>query len=126
MTITDLRCDFCGSFRAAPGGVVRFGYHPGVPQFRDNSGLACEPCWAAAVSGLDGSAAPRSCAAGGEPVTRTGSLHLRRLDSQRTWRLCASHAVLFLNQLRTVQPKLDPATFRFPAASAPPGPPRAG
>ncbi len=122
MTINDLRCDFCGSFLAGPSGGLRFGYHPGAPQFRDDSGLACGPCWADAISGLDGAAAIRSCAACGEPVTRTGSLHLRRLDGGRTWRLCASDAALFLNQLRTVHPKLDPATFRFPAAKSPPRP----
>jgi hypothetical protein len=125
MTITDLRCDFCGRPRSGPASGVRFGYHPGAPQFRDNSGLACEPCWAAAVGALDGPAAARSCAACGAEITRTTSLHLRRLDGGRTWRLCATHAAEFLNQLRTVEPKFDPATFRFPAA-APPRPPRTG
>jgi hypothetical protein len=114
MTINDLRCDFCGRLLAGPSGAVRFGYHPGAPQFRDNSGLACECCWADAVGRLDESAGTRSCAACGETITRTGSLHLRRLDGGRTWRLCASHAARFLNLLRTVEPKLDPATFRFP------------
>jgi hypothetical protein len=117
MTINDLRCDFCGRLLAVPTGAVRFGYHPGAPQFRDNSGLACESCWADAVDRLDEPAGTRSCAACGEAVTRTGSLHLRRLDGRRTWRLCASHAAQFLNLLRTVEPKLDPATFRFPAVS---------
>lgn len=120
MTINDLCCDFCGRLLAAPSGAVRFGYHPGSPQFRDNSGLACEPCWASAVGELDGSAAARSCAACGTAIARTECLHLRRLDGHHTWRLCASHAARFLNLLRTVEPKLDPAAFRFPASSREP------
>lgn len=148
MTINDLCCDVCGSFlsgpsewpgphgqpdassagqpgpaahagRPGPPGGVRFVYHPGAPQFRDDSGLACEPCWTDAVGRLGEPASPRCCAACGEPVTRTGSLHLRRFDDPRSWRLCASDAVGFLNRLRTVQPKLDPATFRFPVPDAP-------
>jgi hypothetical protein len=102
--------------RPGLAGGVRFVYHPGAPQFRDDSGLACEPCWADAVGGFGDSVASRCCAACGEPVTRTQSLHLRRFDDPRSWRLCASDAVDFLNRLRTVQPKLDPAVFRFPAA----------
>ena len=116
MTISDLRCDFCGRLIATPSEAVRFGYHPGAPQLGDNSGLACALCWADAVGGLGGPAALRSCAVCGEAVTRTRSLHLRRLDSHHTWRLCAGHAARFLNLLRTVEPKLDAATFRFPAA----------
>jgi hypothetical protein len=119
MTINDLRCDFCGRQLPAPSGAVRFGYHPGTPQFRDNSGLACEPCWAAGVGQLGEPAAARSCAACGTALTRTECLHLRRLDGGRTWRLCASHAAQFLNLLRTVEPKLDPDTFRFPVVSRP-------
>jgi hypothetical protein len=117
MTIHDLHCDFCGRLLAAPGGAVRFGYHPGSAQFRDNSGLGCEQCWAEATGRLDRSATAGCCAACGVAVTRTQSLHLRRLEGGHTWRLCADHAPQFLNLLRTVQPKLDPATFRFPAAS---------
>jgi hypothetical protein len=30
------------------------------------------------------------------------------------WQLCTAHALDFLNSLRTVEPKLDPATFRLP------------
>jgi DNA-directed RNA polymerase subunit N (RpoN/RPB10) len=93
---------------------VRFVYHPGTAALRDDSGLACEPCWAEAVRGLD-SDAPGRCASCGKPVTRYQSLHLRRFDDPRSWRLCADDAARFLNQLRTVQPKLDQATFRFPS-----------
>ncbi len=141
MTINDLCCDVCGRFltglsraggRGAPGpdgrpglhsrsapddmpgpGGVRFAYHPGKPELRDASGLACESCWADAVRPF-GDPVSGHCAACGTPVSRLGSLHLRRSGEPRAWRLCAPHAVDFLNRLRTVQPKLDPATFRFP------------
>ncbi len=94
---------------------VRFVYHPGKPELRDTSGLACQACWDDAVRLLAGQA-PGRCAACGAPVSRLGSLHLRRYHDPQAWRLCAAHAVEFLNRLRTVQPKLDPATFRFPFA----------
>jgi hypothetical protein len=128
MTINDLCCDICGRMLARPSGLadprdlpgqpggVRFVYHPGKPDLRDDSGLACEPCWEEAVGQFGDPAAPGRgrCAACGTAVSRLGSLHLRRSDNPQTWRLCAPHAAGFLNRLRTVQPKLDPATFRFP------------
>jgi hypothetical protein len=58
---------------------------------------------------------PGRCAACGQPVTRRRSLHLHRFGDPRSWRLCLDHAVGFLNSLRTVAPKIDPAVFRFPA-----------
>lgn len=114
MTINDLRCDVCGRFLPGPASGVRFVYHPGVPELRDDSGLACTACWDAITRGLDPGAAPARCAACGEAVTRRRSLHVRRFDDPAAWRLCASHAVGFLNTLRTVEPKLNSATFRFP------------
>jgi hypothetical protein len=143
MTINDLCCDVCGRLLAglaarptppaspaqAPQGSageaghldgagdhrdgVRFVYHPGKPELRDASGLACQACWDDAVR-LLADPGPGRCAACAAPVSRLGSLHLRRYDDPQAWRLCAPHAVDFLNRLRTVQPKLDPATFRFP------------
>ena len=132
MTINDLRCDVCGRMVAGLSGQaagpaapatgsprsdiregVRFVYHPGRPELRDASGLACGPCWEEAVRSFGGPAASQ-CAACGTGVTRLGSLHLRRYDDPQAWRLCPLHAVEFLNRLRTVEPKLDPATFRFP------------
>ncbi len=144
MTINDLRCDVCGRLLTGladrpdevphestrpdrlpgrPDGV-RFVYHPGRPELRDTSGLACQACWDEAVRqfgsqpgqvGQPGRATAR-CAACGTPVGRLESLHLRRYDDPRAWRLCAPDAVDFLNRLRTVEPKLDPAAFRFPFA----------
>jgi hypothetical protein len=132
MTINDLRCDVCGRMVTGLSGAavgpsapavgsswpgsrdgVRFVYHPGRPELRDASGLACVLCWEEAVRPLGDPVADR-CAACGTAVTRLGSLHLRRYDNPRAWRLCPPHAADFLNRLRTVEPKLDPATFRFP------------
>ena len=118
MTIYDLSCDVCGRPLAGPGTGVRFVYHPGVPELRDDAGLACHSCWAAITGTFGEMNAPGRCAACGQPVTRRRSLHLRRFENPSPWRLCPSHAVGFLNSLRTVEPKIDPATFRFPAAGA--------
>ena len=132
MTINDLRCDVCGRMLTGLGGStagpaapatgsprsgiragVRFVYHPGRPELRDASGLACTPCWEEAVRSFSHPVIGQ-CAACGTGVTRLGSLHLRCYDNPQAWRLCPPHAVEFLNRLRTVEPKLDPATFRFP------------
>jgi hypothetical protein len=114
VTIGDLRCDLCGRQVPGPAAGVRFGYHPGVAALRDDSGLACSPCWAEALRDLDTSSSMR-CAACARPVVRRRSLHVRRVGvAGSSWNLCADHAVAFLNTLRTVEPKLDPATFRFP------------
>lgn len=113
LTIHDLRCDVCGCFLSGPAAGVRFVYHPGLPELRDDSGLACTDCWGTLTRALDATAT-RRCAACTEPVPRRQSLHVREFSQPRPWRLCARHAVGFLNSLRTVEPKLDPATFRFP------------
>lgn len=125
MTITDLRCDRCGIFLSGQGGPapasegpvddpVRFVYHPGRPQLRDTSGLMCAACWAATESWLDGARRPQQCSVCGQRVQREQSLHVHRFNDAQTWRLCRSHAVEFFNRLRTVDPKLDATTFRFP------------
>jgi hypothetical protein len=113
MSIVDLRCDLCGRFLAGPAEGVRFVYHPGVPELRDDSGLTCEPCWTALVRDFDTTASTR-CAACARPVQRGECLHVRRHDVPGSWRLCRDHAVGFLNSLRTVDPKFDAATFRLP------------
>lgn len=127
MTISDLHCDVCKTFvpgltgssdpvdEPGPAGGVRFVYHPGRPQFRDTSGLMCGRCWAEAEQWL-GARRSRQCAVCGAAVERHSSLHVHRFDEASAWRLCAQHSVEFLNRLRTVQPKLDPATFRFPSS----------
>jgi hypothetical protein len=113
LTIHDLRCDVCGRFLSGPAAGVRFVYHPGVPELRDDSGVACAACWDTLTQALDLTATGR-CAACAEPVPRRQSLHVRRFSQPGSWRLCARDAVGFLNSLRTVEPKLDPAAFRFP------------
>lgn len=127
MTVSDLRCDVCGTLLGGlsgwpgPAGSppspaaagIRFVYHPGAPELRDDSGLMCEPCWEHATRDLN-AAAPARCARCGTAVARRQSLHLRRFDDPEAWRLCAPDAAGFLNSLRTVTPKLDPATFRLP------------
>lgn len=129
MTISNLRCDVCdvlvagltdGTSEDAAGGV-RFSYHPGDPGMRDESGLLCATCWSAWVDRL-GTPAARICAVCRTAVSRTTSLHVRRVDNRETWQLCTPHAAELLNQLSTVQPKLDPATFRLPLEHAPPNP----
>jgi hypothetical protein len=125
MTISDLLCDACESF--VPGltngpetdGGVRFVYHPGRPQLRDTSGLLCARCWGEVQQRFGETRHPRQCSVCGQAVARHTSLHVHRFEDARAWRLCAQHAVEFLNDLRTVQPKLDPATFRFPFADDP-------
>lgn len=113
LTIHNLRCDVCGCFLSGPAAGVRFVYHPGVPELRDDSGVACAACWDTLTRALDLTATGR-CAACAEPVARGQSLHVRRFSQPGSWRLCARDAVGFLNSLRTVEPKLDPAAFRFP------------
>ncbi len=55
---------------------------------------------------------------GDDPAPYRQSRHVRRFDVPGSWRLCTRHVVCFLNSLRTVQPKLEAATFRFPGAAA--------
>ncbi|HCU96590.1 MAG TPA: hypothetical protein DHU96_29260 [Actinobacteria bacterium] len=116
MTINNLCCDICGRLLTGPRDGVRFVYHPGKPELRDAAGLACQACWDDAVREF-GHAGKGRCASCGAVVSRLASLHLRRYDDPQSWRLCAPDAVGFLNTLRTVEPKLDPATFRFPFAA---------
>ena len=113
LTIHDLRCDVCGCFLSGPAAGVRFVYHPGVPELRDDTGMACVACWDTLTQALDLIASGR-CAACAEPAPRRQSLHVREFSQPGSWRLCARDAACFLNSLRTVEPKLDPAAFRFP------------
>lgn len=117
MTILDLCCDVCGRFLPGPAAGVRFVHHPGTAELRDDSGMACSACWDTLTQGLDVTATGR-CAACGEPAPRKRSLHVRRFSEPGSWRLCAADAAGFLNSLRTVEPKLDPATFQFPQMPA--------
>jgi hypothetical protein len=118
MTVSDLRCDVCSVWLSGPVGgprpAVGFSYHPGDPRLRDDSGTLCRPCWQRWTDAL-GERTAGTCAQCQAPVRRRTSLHLRRRDEPGAgWQLCSVHAVGLLNELRTVSPKLDPATFRFP------------
>ncbi len=122
MTIRDARCDLCGAQvvglaapgEGAAGQGIRFTYHPGDPRMRDDAGMLCWQCWGPWSAEL-GEPRERACARCAVSLTRRSSLHLRRLDAPGTgWQLCARHAAEILNSLRTVDPKLDPETFRLP------------
>ncbi|MEZ5116608.1 MAG: hypothetical protein R2737_10105 [Candidatus Nanopelagicales bacterium] len=126
MTVMNLRCDGCDRLLGGPlpadadlvpGGVlgVRFAYHPGDVALQDSAGLACPDCWLRWTEGLQHREAGR-CSACGAVCGRWEALHLRRSGADEHWRLCAPHAAEFLNRLGTVEPKLDPATFRMPFA----------
>ena len=126
MTVADLRCDFCGQLlvglvgapAAMPGALgVRFMYHPGDVTFKDDGGLACEDCFAAATKWL-GTEAPLSrCSHCGAELGTGGSLYVVPVGESRYWRLCRADTVAFLNRLRTVEPKLSLESFQFPASS---------
>jgi hypothetical protein len=126
VTVSTLRCDRCGlpvtgleepvagAFPdPGPRPGVRFSYHPGDVSLRDDSGLLCRPCWRAWTSPL-GQPITQACAVCATALARTDSLFLRRSGAERSWQLCARHAAEVLNGLLTVEPKLDPATFRLP------------
>lgn len=139
MTVTDLHCDRCERLLAGPGAEVlqgpygvRFVYHPGDPRMSDDSGLFCRDCWATTSERFGPERPMNRCAICDAKVERFTSLHVRGAGEAKSWQLCVAHAAAFLNELSTVQPKLDPATLRFPGPmpesapleeSAPPAPP---
>lgn len=122
MTITDLRCDRCGTPLAGPEALsgaggrlgVRFAYHPGVPTLKDDSGLMCEACWASTSEWL-GAPSADTCSRCRAPFDE-GKLVVLRPGELVAWQLCRVDALEFLNGLRTVDPKLDASSFTFPAA----------
>lgn len=106
MTVFDVRCDRCGTELASPHDAIRFLYHPGDMIMKDDSGLLCRSCWRAALGWLGVEQQPKVCARCGIPVEPSCSVHLLRSGEPEAWQLCREHAVEFLNQLRTVEPKL--------------------
>ena len=106
MTVFDVRCDRCGTELASPNDAIRFVYHPGDMVVKDDSGLLCRSCWRAALGWLGVEQQPNVCARCGIPVEPSRSVHLLRSGEAEAWQLCREHAVEFLNQLRTVEPKL--------------------
>ncbi|MEZ5096829.1 MAG: hypothetical protein R2731_12350 [Nocardioides sp.] len=127
MTMSKLRCDCCGRpvtglvdpERAdsdpadAPHLGVRFSYHPGDVALVDDSGILCRRCWQEWTDPL-GEPETFACALCSRRLTREESLFLRPVGAQVAWQLCAPHAVDQLNQLTTVEPKLDRELFHLP------------
>jgi hypothetical protein len=119
MSIFDLCCDHCGAQLMGPAEDeavegpygIRFLYHPGNFLLKDDSGLLCTACWAGVRARLGEDRPEGRCAMCGQAVEHAHSLHLHRAGDPIGWQLCKEHAVEFLNGLRTVEPKLDPATF---------------
>lgn len=106
MTVFDVRCDSCGTEFARPTDAVRFLYHPGDILLKDDSGLLCRSCSRAAMGWLGADRSENYCARCGIAVAHSRSVHILRGDETSGWQLCPDHAVAFLNQLRTVEPKL--------------------
>jgi ribosomal protein L37E len=113
MTVFDTRCDRCGTELNSPNHAVRFLYHPGDLLLKDDSGLLCRSCWRAALTWLGVEQQENTCARCGIPVEHAASLHVARSGEPEAWQLCPEHAVQFLNQLRTVEPKLTVDTLSF-------------
>lgn len=128
--MSNLRCDRCAlpvsglvdpeaaASDARPGLGVRFSYHPGDVSLVDDSGLVCRSCWQEWTGPL-GDPESFVCAICSRRLAREESLFLRPVGAQVAWQLCAPHAVDQLNQLRTVEPKLDRASFRLPLRPPP-------
>jgi hypothetical protein len=113
MTVFDIRCDRCGAELASPNEAIRFLYHPGDMVLKDDSGLLCRSCWRAALAWLGVEQRENVCARCDKPVEHAGSVHIARSGESEGWQLCPEHAVQFLNQLRTVEPKLTVDTLQF-------------
>lgn len=140
MTIYDLRCDRCGIslIGLAGGGAptnepadacsmsvgrseqppagqrgVRFRYHPPDRSLGDDAGLVCMACWERLTGRW--SVSPLQCAACGVDLADAPCVSVLPYGELLAWRLCRLDAVTFLNQLRTVEPKLDQDTFVIPS-----------
>jgi len=111
MTVFDVRCDRCGTELTRPTDAVRFVYHPGDILLKDDSGLLCRACWRAAMGWLGVDQPENHCCRCGRPVEPSRSVHILRSDDTAGWQLCPDHGVAFLNQLRTVEPKLTVDTL---------------
>lgn len=117
MSVGDLRCDLCGVFLARPAGLegdgpgaISFLYHPGNFLLKDDSGLMCESCWEETTQKLGDRVKGRCCICDTE-VEHARSLHLHEAGDPLPWQFCKPDGAMFLNSLRTVQPKLDPESF---------------
>lgn len=130
MTIYDLRCDRCDLALVGPATAstrdgrhgVRFRYHPGTADLGDDAGLLCETCWRHCEAWL-GTRTLAACSRCGADLRGAPMLVVTAVGDLAGWLLCAPDACEFLNSLRTVEPKLDPATFRLPTGPPVPAAP---
>lgn len=117
MTISDLRCDFCGRPLAGsawlePGdaGAIRLFIHPGDPLLRDDQPLLCRSCWATLREEIRDPDRADICATCGIAVTYTASLHILemtgRIGEAPGWQLCREHGAALLNRFRFIDPKM--------------------
>ena len=127
MTVSNARCDRCGlpvlglldpkslvGQRDSPDlRGIRFSYHPGDASLVDDSGILCVSCWREWTGPL-GEPEPLICAICSRRLSREESLFLRPVGAEVAWQLCAPHAADRLNELLTVEPKLDRETFHLP------------
>ena len=111
MTVFDVRCDRCGKELTSPNDAIRFLYHPGDLVLKDDSGLLCRSCWRAALGWMGVEQRENACARCGIAVEHSRSVHSSAAESPRAGSSAAQHAVEFLNQLRTVEPKLSVETL---------------
>ena len=111
MTVFDMRCDRCGKELTSPNDAIRFLYHPGDLVLKDDSGLLCRSCWRAALGWMGVEQRRTSAPGAGFPSSTSRSVHVQRSGESEGWQLCPQHAVEFLNQLRTVEPKLSVETL---------------
>ena len=78
---------------------------------KDDSGLLVPVVLAGGARLAGGGAAANVCARCGLAVEHSRSVHVHRSGESEGWQLCPEHAVGFLNQLRTVEPKLSVETL---------------
>ncbi len=128
MTVNDLCCDRCSKRlfgladpeepnieQFSPNLGIRFMYHPGNLELKDDSGTMCHSCWAKTKQELGDPSISEVCSICQTRLDKTHSFHVVRLGEIKTWRLCNTHAVEFLNKLETVEPKIDPKDFYLPS-----------
>lgn len=126
MTISDLRCDFCGRPLAGSAwqedgdaGAIRLFVHPGDPLVRDDQPLLCRVCFAGLRQQIGEPDQADVCAVCGVGVTYTGSLHVLemtgRIGEAPAWQFCRPHGVELLNRFRFIEPKMTESDLALKA-----------
>jgi len=117
VTISDLRCDFCGRLLAGSAwleqgdsGAIRLFVHPGDPLLRDDQPLLCRVCWAELRVQIGDPDRADVCAVCDSAVTYTASLHILEMTGKigeaPGWQFCREHGVRLLNRFRFIDPKM--------------------